>query len=56
MEQEKGARTMFLNCGCGDYNDKRGSDTNITIEDVEKAAQGGHVSRGQCQGDDSGAE
>lgn len=31
---------MCLNCGCGDYRDKRGNATNITMEDVEKAAEG----------------
>ena len=31
---------MCLNCGCGDYQDKRGTDTNITMDDVEKAAEG----------------
>ncbi len=29
---------MCLNCGCGEYWDKRGNDTNLTMEDVEKAA------------------
>ena len=31
---------MCLNCGCGDYNDRRGVDSNITLDDVEKAAEG----------------
>ncbi len=31
---------MCLNCGCGDYWDKRDHQTNITMEDVEKAAKG----------------
>jgi hypothetical protein len=31
---------MCLNCGCGEYWDKRGNSTNITMDDVEKAAQG----------------
>ena len=31
---------MCLNCDCGDYQDRRGSDTNITMDDVEKAAEG----------------
>jgi hypothetical protein len=31
---------MCLNCGCGDYWDKRGKATNITMDDVEKAAKG----------------
>ena len=35
---------MCLNCGCGDYRDKRGNATNITMEDVEKAAAGERMS------------
>ena len=31
---------MCLNCGCGDYWDKRGKDSNIAMQDVERAAQG----------------
>ena len=31
---------MCLNCGCGDYNDKRGKATNITMDDLERAAKG----------------
>jgi hypothetical protein len=31
---------MCLNCGCGDYWDKRDHETNITMVDVEKAAKG----------------
>jgi hypothetical protein len=31
---------MCLNCGCGDYWDKRDHETNITMGDVEKAAKG----------------
>ena len=31
---------MCLNCGCGDYWDKREHETNITMVDVEKAAKG----------------
>lgn len=31
---------MCLNCGCGQYRDKQGKDTNITMDDVEKAAKG----------------
>ena len=31
---------MCLNCGCGDYRDKRDHETNITMVDIEKAAQG----------------
>ncbi len=31
---------MCLNCGCGEYRDKRGKTTNLTMEDVEKAASG----------------
>ena len=35
---------MCLNCGCGDYWDKRGNETNITMQDVEQAAQGERMS------------
>ena len=35
---------MCLNCGCGDYWDKRGNATNLTMEEVEKAAQGERMS------------
>lgn len=31
---------MCLNCGCGEYWDKRGNSTNITMNDVETAAKG----------------
>lgn len=31
---------MCLNCGCGEYWDRREHQTNITMEDVEKAAKG----------------
>ena len=31
---------MCLNCGCGEYWDKKGNQTNITMDDVEKAAKG----------------
>jgi hypothetical protein len=31
---------MCLNCGCGDYWEKRDHETNITMGEVEKAAQG----------------
>ena len=31
---------MCLNCGCGDYWDKRGNEANLTMEDVGKAADG----------------
>ena len=31
---------MCLNCGCGDYDDKRGNETNITMEDVKNASEG----------------
>ncbi len=31
---------MCLNCGCGDYDDKRGNETNITVDDIRKAAEG----------------
>jgi len=31
---------MCLNCGCGEYWDKRGNTTNITMDDIDKAAQG----------------
>ena len=31
---------MCLNCGCGEYWDKREHETNITMDDVEKAAKG----------------
>lgn len=35
---------MCLNCGCGDYWDKRGTATNITMVEVEQAAQGERMS------------
>jgi hypothetical protein len=31
---------MCLNCGCGEYWDKQGKDTSITMDHVEKAAKG----------------
>lgn len=31
---------MCLNCGCGEYWDKRGNSTNLTMNDVETAAKG----------------
>jgi hypothetical protein len=31
---------MCLNCGCGEYWDKRGNAANITMDDVDKAAKG----------------
>jgi hypothetical protein len=31
---------MCLNCGCGEYWDRKEHQTNITMEDVEKAAKG----------------
>ena len=31
---------MCLNCGCGDYWEKRDHQTNITMVDVEQAALG----------------
>ena len=31
---------MCLNCGCGEYWDKRGKATNLTMEEVEQAAKG----------------
>ncbi len=31
---------MCLNCGCGEDWDKQGHQTNITMDDVEKAAKG----------------
>ena len=39
-ELDGGGTSMCLNCGCGDYRDKRGNETNLTMEDVEKAADG----------------
>ncbi len=35
---------MCLNCGCGDYDDKRGDDANITLTDIEHAAQANGMS------------
>jgi hypothetical protein len=31
---------MCLNCGCGKYDDDHGKDTNITMQDIERAAEG----------------
>ena len=31
---------MCLNCGCGDYNDRRGNETNLIVDDIKKAAEG----------------
>ena len=31
---------MCVNCGCGDYDDKRGNETNISTSDIKKAAEG----------------
>ncbi len=30
---------MCLNCGCGEPNERHGKDTNITLEDVERAGE-----------------
>ena len=35
---------MCLNCGCGEYSDKRGNSTNITMVEVEQAANGERMS------------
>ncbi|MBI4788800.1 MAG: hypothetical protein HY782_17345 [Chloroflexi bacterium] len=35
---------MCLNCGCGDYDDRRGEDANITMADVEQAAEANGMS------------
>jgi len=31
---------MCLNCGCGEYWDKRGNAANITMDDVDNATKG----------------
>ena len=35
---------MCLNCVCGDYDDKRGEDANITMSDVQQAAEANGMS------------
>jgi hypothetical protein len=35
---------MCLNCGCGEYENAHGKDHNITMKDIEKAADGEKMS------------
>jgi hypothetical protein len=34
---------MCLSCGCGEPNEKHGDDRNITMEDVQGAAQASNI-------------
>jgi hypothetical protein len=34
---------MCLSCGCGEPNEKHGDDRNITMDDVQQAAQASNI-------------
>jgi hypothetical protein len=42
-EQRKGVRSMCMNCGCGEP-EKRHQPTDITKDDLQKAADGSGIS------------
>jgi len=42
-DQRKGVRAMCMNCGCGEP-EKRHQPTDITKDDLQKAADGGGIS------------
>lgn len=40
---------MCMTCGCGELNDKQGDQRNITIDDLDRAAQAAGISREEAR-------
>jgi hypothetical protein len=43
VDTQRRSKTMCLSCGCGEPNEKHGDDRNITMEDMQKAAQASNI-------------